>query len=291
MMRKFRISAVLIFFSVPTFLFSQIADTNSPNPKGMAALTGSAALNGQAPEHLSEPLREPQPDRGTVETGAVASSLWSDLSSTGDPRFTVSVSSLAAPGKAQKAFQKGQEYERKGKFEAACDYFKKAVAIYPRYALAWLELGRFQARRSNFTDAQESFRHAVASDSNLATGYVDFAIVSAQQNNWQAMAEMTDTLVQRFPDSSPVYWFLNSAAYYNLGKMKEAQSSITRALRLDPRHQLPQLEYLYGLILGRQKQIVGAANRQLQESNDPPSAPQDSGHISATSQMADDEQH
>ena len=133
---------------------------------------------------------------------------------TGDPRFTVSVSSLAAPEKAQKAFQKGQEYERKGKFETACDYFKKAVAIYPRYALAWLELGRFQARQSSFTDAQESFRHAVTSDSNLATGYVDFAIVSAQQNNWQAMAEMTDTLRAAFPDSSPVYWYVNSTAYY-----------------------------------------------------------------------------
>ena len=160
---------------------------------------------------------------------------------------------MAAPEKARKALPKGQEEERKGKLQAACDYFKKAVGIYPRYALAWLELGRFQARQSSFTDAQESFRQAVTSDSNLAAGYVDFAIVSAQQKNWQAMAEMTDTLVQRFPDSSPVYWFLNSAAYYHLGRMKEAQTSITRALRLDPRHQLPQLEYLYGLILDQTK--------------------------------------
>jgi tetratricopeptide (TPR) repeat protein len=204
---------------------------------------------------------------------------------------------LATPEKARKAFNKGAEEERKGKLQAAYDHFKEAVTTYPRYALAWLELGRLQARQSSLVDAQESFRQAVTSDSSLTTGYVDFALVAAQQQNWQAVAEMTDTLVQRFPTSSPVYWFLNSAAYYNLGKMKEAESSITRALRLDPQRQLPQVEYLYGLILGNKKDYKSAAEhisaylRLDPNSKDSVPARQVLAAYEQRAQMADDEQH
>jgi tetratricopeptide (TPR) repeat protein len=267
-MRSFRFSAVLICFFLPTFLFSQVADSKS------------------AAQHVP------------VDVGALAShSLPSDPTWSGDPRFTVSVSSLATPEKARKAFDKGQEEARKGKLKAAYDYFKQAITTYPRYALAWLELGRLQAKQKSFVDAQESFRQAVTNDSSLASGYVDFALVAAQQENWQAVAEMTDTLVQRFPDSSPVYWFLNSAAYYNLGKMKEAQSGITRAFRLDPQHQLPQVEFLYGLILGNENDYKSAAEhisnylRLAPNSTDALSARQVLAAYQARAEMADDEQH
>jgi tetratricopeptide (TPR) repeat protein len=313
-MRPFRFSAVLIFSFFPTLLFSQIADSNSPSLAGtqqedqnVSNLTGDVAADGstltqpatEASRQRSDSLRQPSSrDRVTIDVGAVPlPSLSSDPRASGDPRFTVSVSSLATPEKARKAFNKGAEEERKGKLQAAYDHFKEAVTTYPRYALAWLELGRLQARQSSLVDAQESFRQAVTSDSSLTTGYVDFALVAAQQQNWQAVAEMTDTLVQRFPNSSPVYWFLNSAAYYNLGKMKEAESSITRALRLDPQRQLPQGEYLYGLILGNKKDYKSAAEhisaylRLDPNSKDSLPARQVLAAYQQRAQMADDEQH
>ncbi|MGH9514816.1 MAG: tetratricopeptide repeat protein [Terriglobales bacterium] len=265
MMRSFGFFVFLFF--VPGFLFSQVSGNNStPHP-------------------------------ATVDVDALAlRSLPSDPTWSGDPRFTVSVTSLATPEKARKAFNKGEEEARKGKLKAAYDHFKEAVTTYPRYALAWLELGRLQAKQNSFVDAQESFRHAVTSDSSLATGYVDFAMVAAQQENWQAVAEMTDTLVQRFPESSPLYWFLNSAAYYNLRKIKEAQNSITRALRLDPQHQLPQMEFLYGLILGNEKDYKSAAEhisnylRRAPNSPDALSARQVLAAYQQRAEMAEDEQ-
>ena len=308
-MKSFRFSAVLIFSFFPTFLLGQIADGNSSaQPQNESVATSMARLvadgsalpqmAGKAP-HLSEALSPPsRQDHVIADVSEVAlHSLPIDPRRSGDPRFTVSVSSLAAPGKAQKAFDKGEQEERKGKLEAAYDHFKEAVATYPRYALAWLELGRLQARKSSLVEAQESFRHAVTSDSSLTTGYVDFALVAAQQQNWQAVAEMTDTLVQRFPDSSPVYWFLNSAAYYNLGKIKEAESSITRALRLDPQRQVPQVEYLYGLILGSKKdyksatQHISAYLRLAPNSKDSLPARRMLAAYQERAQMADDEQH
>jgi tetratricopeptide (TPR) repeat protein len=313
-MRSLRFSAVLIFSCFPILLFGQIADSNSPSLAGtqqedqnVSNLAGRVAADGstltqpaeEASQQRSDSLRQPSSrDRATIDVGALPlPSLSSDPRASGDPRFTVSVSSLATPEKARKAFNKGAEEERKGKLQAAYDHFKEAVTTYPRYALAWLELGRLQARQSSLVDAQESFRQAVTSDSSLTTGYVDFALVAAQQQNWQAVAEMTDTLVQRFPNSSPIYWFLNSAAYYNLGKMKDAESSITRALRLDPRRQLPQVEYLYGLILGNKKDYRSAAEhisaylRLDPNSKDSLPARQVLAAYQKRAQMADDEQH
>ncbi|HTT21044.1 MAG TPA: tetratricopeptide repeat protein, partial [Candidatus Sulfotelmatobacter sp.] len=198
-----------------------------------------------------------RPDMGSTNVGTIT--LHQVNVSADDPRFTVSVNSLAAPDKARKAFDKGEEAERKGKWEQACDYFKRAVEVYPRYSIAWLELGRLQLRQNSLLDAQQSFRHAVDEDSKLVDGYVELARVAAAQQNWQALAVASDTLIQRWPDSSPEYWFFDSLAYYNLGNLDPAETSVTRGLRLDSRHQLPQLEYLCGLILGAKKDYKAGA--------------------------------
>ena len=164
--------------------------------------------------------------------------------------FTVSVASLAAPDKAKQQFARGQEQERKGKWAAASDYFRKAIQVYPRYALAWLELGRTQIRQNNFTEAQQSFQQAAAHDSKLLPAYFELARVQAEQKEWKALAETSGKLVELAPDSSPMFWFLDAVANYNLHVLARAETSATRGLRLDARHSVPQLEYLYGLILG-----------------------------------------
>jgi Tfp pilus assembly protein PilF len=254
-------------------------------------------LYAEIPGYVSEHLRlAERPERGSVDVGTIALHTMPSYPS-GDPRFTVNVTSLAAPEKARKAFTKGEQEERKGKFKTACDYFKQAIATYPRYALAWLELGRVQARQNSFVEAQESFRQAVTQDSKLTDGYIELARVAAQQQNWQAVADATNNLVKLSPDSSPEYWFLNAAAYYNLGDMKQAETSITHALRLDTRHQLLQTEYLYGLILGSRKDYKSAAehinNYLLRDPNskDALTARQALAVFQQRAQMADDEQH
>lgn len=144
MTRIFGFAAVLIISLVPTFLFSQIADNNSlsqANPQSESengvSLTsevesnGGAALdtNREASQHLSAPST-----RSSVGDDVIPlefSSSPSDLRAHGDPGFTVSVSSLAAPEKARKAFHKAQQEERKGKLQAALDYFKEAIGTYP----------------------------------------------------------------------------------------------------------------------------------------------------------------
>ena len=172
---------------------------------------------------------------------------------------TISVTSLQAPENARKNFEKGQQQAKKNKWAAACEYFKRAIEAYPRYALAWAELGRAQARQNDFADAQVSLHKAVEQDSHLMQGYVDLARLALQRSDWKELAAVTARMVQLAPDYSAQYWFLNSAANYNLGQMPAAETSAARGLRLDQIHQFPQLEYLYAMILANRHDYQSAA--------------------------------
>lgn len=174
-------------------------------------------------------------------------------------KFTVSVGSLEAPEKAKKAFEKGEEQANKGKLASACDSFKRAIQEYPRYALAWLELGRVQAQQNSFVAAQQSFQEAVSKDSHLTQAYVELARVALAQKEWKELADATEHLVESSPDSNPQYWFLNGAANLNLGNTPQAENSAQRGLRLDSKHSIPQLEYLYGLTLSMRGDYKNAA--------------------------------
>src|SRR5207248_855728 len=165
------------------------------------------------------------PGRGIVQVGTI---VLHPVSPTQE--FTVSATSLAAPEKARKNLEKGQEQEKKGKWTTAAEYFKKAIAAYPRYALAWVELGRTQVKQNNFLEAQQSFHQAVSQDSRFLAAYAELAPVAVVQKQWKELADVTDRLLQALPDSSPEFWFWNSAANYNLGNVKQAETSIERGL-------------------------------------------------------------
>ena len=165
--------------------------------------------------------------------------------------FTVSATTLAAPDKAKTAFEKGQQQEKKGRWAAACDSFRKAIQVYPKYALAWLELGRAQVKQNDLAQARQSFQQAATQDSRLLAAYAESARLALQQQQWKELAADTERLLQLSPNASANAWFLNSAANFNLGDTQRAESSALRGLNLDPHHQVPQLEYLYAMILAR----------------------------------------
>ncbi len=172
--------------------------------------------------------------------------------------FAISATTLAAPDKAKKDFQKGQEQAKKGKWAAAGDYFRRAVQTYPRYALAWLELGRAQMQQQNFMEAQQSFQQATAQDSHLMPAYMELARVSVEQKQWKSLADAPDHILELSPDSPARFCFLNAAANFNMGNIGRAETSVTRGLRLDAKHEIPQLEYLYAMVLERQQNYDAA---------------------------------
>ncbi|MGH9675261.1 MAG: tetratricopeptide repeat protein, partial [Bryobacteraceae bacterium] len=71
--------------------------------------------------------------------------------------LTISATSLNAPKDARKAFEKGKEQSAKKKLDEAQKELEKAVSLYPKYAVAWYELGLVHERKSKVEDARSAY--------------------------------------------------------------------------------------------------------------------------------------
>jgi len=162
--------------------------------------------------------------------------------------FTVSATSASAPPKAKKAYEKGLNEAKKGKWLQAEEQFHAAVQIYPSYAVAWLELGRVQLRSGNAAAGQQSFQRSLDADSKFVSPYEELALMAARQKDWNHALEITDKLIA-LNNLLPQAWFLNAAANYNLQKLDEAEKSAREGLKLDPDHRIPRMEFLLATIL------------------------------------------
>jgi tetratricopeptide (TPR) repeat protein len=172
---------------------------------------------------------------------------------------TVSAISLAAPKDARKAFGKGQNAVKKQKLDDAAKEYAKAVELYPKYAVAWCELGKLQVRRNQADDARKSFRSAMEADPKFVEPYLRLSFLAAQTQQWQELADVSDLALKLDPFSNPHEFFFNAVAHFNLKEPEAAEKSAREAGRLDTRHEVPDSEHLLGVILAQRQDYAAAA--------------------------------
>jgi tetratricopeptide (TPR) repeat protein len=190
-----------------------------------------------------------------------------------DEGTTVSITTLAAPKDARKAYEKALEAEKKNKLPDAQASLEKAVAAYPRYALAWMELGKVQAALGQTEAAPKSLQQSIASDSKFMPPYVEMAQLEYRAHDWQPLAETTEKATALDPFHYPIAFFLNGVANYNLHNLDRAEESVKRAEKLDVNHKLPQTFYLMGLILAERKNYAAAVGQVAEYLKLAPGAP------------------
>jgi len=173
--------------------------------------------------------------------------------------FTISATTAAAPSNARKAYEKGRELEKKEKWDAAIEKFQKAVSDYPKYAVAWFELGKVQLQTNNVPSAQQSFHRALAADSGYISPYQLLAQIAFHQQQWQEVLDTTREALRLNPINFPEYWLFNAAANFNLQRFEDAEKSAVRGLQVDSAHRVPKLEQLEAMILARKHDYLGAA--------------------------------
>ena len=174
---------------------------------------------------------------------------------------TVSMSSLAAPKDAKKAYDKGMDALKKKKYEDAQNNFEKAVELYPRYAVAWYELGRLRVSQNQDDIARGSFAEAIKADPKFVLPYLSLSYLELEAKRWQQLAEVTEKTIALDPFDYPQCYFFNSVAHFNLRELEAAEKSGLQAERLDTRNQFPQVHHLLGMILADRKDWDGAAQR------------------------------
>jgi superkiller protein 3 len=189
------------------------------------------------------------PDVGTIVLRRIA----------GVEGLTTSMTTLQAPKDAKKAFDKSRDLLKKNKAAEAQKELEKAVQIYPKYAVAWFQLGQIHQNGKRTEDARNAYQQALAADSKYVNPYMQLAAIAAGEQKWQEVADSTDRLVKLNPVDFPQAFFYNSVANYNLQNFEVAEKSAREAVKLDTQHRMPKAQHLLGILLAMRNELAPAA--------------------------------
>jgi tetratricopeptide (TPR) repeat protein len=172
---------------------------------------------------------------------------------------TISITSQLAPKDARKAYEKGRELASKKRIADARKEFEKAVAVYPKYAVAWNDLGLIMLAQSEKDKARDAFAKALEADNKFIKPYLQLALLSAGEQKWQDVADTTGRIIRLNPVDFPEAFFYNAVANYNLQKFDDAEKSAAEAVKLDLRHRLPKAQHVLGVLMAMREDFQGAA--------------------------------
>jgi tetratricopeptide (TPR) repeat protein len=173
--------------------------------------------------------------------------------------MTVSATSELAPKDARKALDKGLEAARKNNPEEAEKQFRKAVEIYPRFAAAWLNLGRLLEQRNQISEARQAYGEAIRADARFMPPYERLSLLALKESKWQELADRTDQLLRLDPIEYPDAYYLNSVANYQLHNYDAAEKNAREAIRLDPNKKNMRSRYVLGLVLAQKQEFAASA--------------------------------
>jgi tetratricopeptide (TPR) repeat protein len=175
--------------------------------------------------------------------------------------LTISATSGLAPKDARKAFQKAQNLEKQQKWEDAEKEFRKAVDIYPKYAVAWYQLGLVQEQERDPEAARQSYARALAADGKFVSPYQALAMLASQQEKWQDVVDETDHLLRLNPVDFPQAWLFNSLGNFYLKNMDAAEKSAREGISHDSAHHYPDLNHVLGVVLAMKRDYPSAVEQ------------------------------
>jgi tetratricopeptide (TPR) repeat protein len=187
---------------------------------------------------------------------------------------TLSATPYKAPKEAWKAYEKGLEAEKNKKFASAQKYFEKAVAIFPRYAIAWYELGGILEKEKQKEEAREAYTKAATIDFKFLPPFLSLASLAYEAGEWTDVLDLTARVEDLDPwnhNSSTGYivdfdrvnytqiYFYETVANYKLNKMAAAEKSGLKAEQyMDVGTRYPQLHLVMAQILARRNNYSSA---------------------------------
>jgi tetratricopeptide (TPR) repeat protein len=186
---------------------------------------------------------------------------------------SVSVTSMMAPKDAKKAYEHGLQSLLKNKPADAAKDFEKAVAVYPGYAEAWLNLGKVRIQLKTIEPGRAALLKAIEADPKLITPYLELGLLYAGETNWKQSGEFLDQALKLDPVDFPQAWYADAVAHYNLKNYDAAEKSAREAVKLDPKHANPRAAYLLGLVLAEKQDYKGAAEELTAYIQEAPDAP------------------
>jgi tetratricopeptide (TPR) repeat protein len=163
--------------------------------------------------------------------------------------LTVSVTTLQAPANARKAYDKGLEAIHAKKWDAAAAEFTKAVQAYPKFAVAWYQLGEARLGHGDIAGAANAWRESAKADPKYVKPWERLTVFADQKQDWAESEKCSNAWLQLDPDDFPGAWLYSAIARARLGRVDDAEHSAREGLRVDKDQRIPRLSYVLGLIL------------------------------------------
>jgi len=179
--------------------------------------------------------------------------------SSGGQALTVSATTLAAPLNATKAYERGMSAIRAQKWDAAQKELTKAVEAYPKFAIAWFELGILHQGRNDLAGATEAWKEALKSDPKYVQPYEVLVALCERQQNWLDSEKYSRDWIQLDPENFPVAYLYNAIANARLNKAEQAEIAARKGLLLDKERKIARLSYVLGLILMQKHEFSESA--------------------------------
>lgn len=98
----------------------------------------------------------------------------------------VSASDLAIPTRARREFDKANELIRRQELEQAMKKLKKAIAIYPRYTVAYNNLAVIYSQLGDQAGEDEALEKAISLNPSFALAYVNFGRMNVHAGKYPA---------------------------------------------------------------------------------------------------------
>src|SRR5207244_12218861 len=158
----------------------------------------------------------------------------------------------------RKAYEKGLDDIKKRKWADAEKELSKSVELYPKFAVAWYELGRAFQQQKKFDEANHAQLEAIKIDSKFISPYGELATMAANQQKWDDVDQYTSQMLRLNPYVVPEIYFYSAVANYNLQKLDLAERRAREAAKADAQHRVPRINHLLGLILEQKQEYKEA---------------------------------
>jgi tetratricopeptide (TPR) repeat protein len=210
-----------------------------------------AVLSGYRSESVSMAIKSTMDD---ARMGTIILHPLSRASS-----LVVSATTLQAPSNARKAYDRGLEAMRLEKWDAAAAEFGKAVKIYPKFAVAWYQLGLARQSRHDAAGAVEAWKAAQQSDAHYVKPYENLTLAADKRGDWAESEKYSHLWIQLDAEDFPGAYLFNAVANARLNKPEEAERAAREGLRVDKDQKVPRINIVLGLLLMDKKAYAESA--------------------------------
>ena len=166
---------------------------------------------------------------------------------------SISVTSLAAPKKARKAYDKAfREMQKKEpNLQKAKKELESAVGLHSEYATAWNLLGRIRMMQDDREGSRAAFEKAVEADPKFLDPYPVLARLALTEQRWDDGVQWSNQLLRLNPRASMAHYF-SAIANFRLGRMEASKKSVLELKEKNADREFPQSHQILGMIHAQQ---------------------------------------